>query len=189
MVKSFGPDPRGPRPGADARPWMDLRAASVKVRRGMLCVTLRTSAALPDESSYLFTLVMLGIDATERTQLPARLTFGVEAVTWFSPGAVEAPYSDTLRHDLRRTGSTIRVAVRTDAVFPRGIGGSLSFATFRWRIESNGRPPRSGAPSYLQVDCAPGDVWSSYPSGRRSRIAASLDGGTVRNRCEPADAE
>lgn len=163
---------------------MDVRAASVKIQREQLCVTVRTRAELPDESSYLFSLLVLGVDANGRKRLPARLTFAGSNVSWYNPGAVQLPESDTLRFDIRRRGPTISVAVRTDALFPDGIAGDLSFTTFRWRIESNGRPPRTAVPSYVQVDCAPEAAWISYPSGRRSPIAASLEDGTVRNRCK-----
>lgn len=159
------------RPAPGARPWIDIRAASVKVHHGLLCVTVHTAADLPRSAhgSYSFTLKLANRSRRAPAIPPASLAIFATGVQWFGPGAVQAEEAP-LDHAYVRDGNAIRAAVRVNAAHPAGIaarGQRLSFTSFQWRLQSSDAGDDPAGPISFDVDCAPDTTWVSYPSGDR----------------------
>ena len=159
------------RPPHPARSRVDIRAASVKVRHGLLCITLRIAADLTqsDDGSPSFTFKLANHGRGDPPIPPAGLAIFATGVQWFGPGAVQAEETP-LAHAYLRDGNVIRAAVRVDAAHPAGIaakGQRLSFTSFQWRLQSSDPGDDPAGPFYFDIDCAPDTAWVSYPSGAR----------------------
>lgn len=156
-------------------------SASVKVRNGLLCVTLRTAAPPPAGGTYAFTLKLANRERQGRAAPSGLAIYGREA-QWWPQGAVQAEEA-RLGQAYRRTGNTIQVAVHVDAAHPRGIRTpGVSFTNFQWRLESTdaGRDHRGERRAYAVVDCAPEPAWLTYPGGRRVGNPPFAGGNVIR---------
>lgn len=169
------------RPTAASKPWTDLLSASVKIRNGLLCVTLRTAAPTPDGGTQAFMLKLANRERQGSAAAPSGLAIYAREAQWLPQGAVQAE-EPRLAQAYRRTGNTIQVAVRVDAAQPRGIRTpDVSFTNFQWRLESTdaGRD-RGKRLAYAIVDCAPQTKWLAYPGGRRVGDPPFAEGNVVR---------
>lgn len=169
------------RPTPASKPWTDLLSASVKIRSGLLCVTLRTAAPPPAGGTYAFTLKIANRERQGPAAAPSGLAIYGREAQWLPHGAVQAE-EPRLAQAYRRTGNTIQLAVRVDAAQPRGIRTpGVSFTNFQWRFESTdaGRD-RGEQLAYAIVDCAPQTEWLTYPGGRRVGDPPFTEGNVVR---------
>ncbi len=156
------------RPTPGSKPWTDLTSASVKIRNGLLCVTLRTATPPPDKGSYAFTLKLANRTRQGPRSAPSGLAISAREAQWLPQGAVQAEES-RLSQAYRRAGTMIQVAVRVNADHPRGIRTPrLSFTDFQWRMESmDAGRDRGEQLAYAIIDCAPEAQWITDSRGRR----------------------
>lgn len=158
--------PRRPSTGASIepfttapQPWLDLIRVTVKVRRGLLCVTIRVAGRAPRKADPEYALRVAPID---QPAAPNILLIG-NGVQWLPDGNAQSDEAQ-VPHGYRLRGSTISVAVRLDDLVtsvPLALG-----ERFRWRMRSTSDPMLKRDSIYSKVDCAPHDEWITYPQGQ-----------------------